>query len=297
MGKNLRANLASWRTWLALAVMVAAYFLEDRVQGFLYAPIRHAADLHMIQDGALSLIPYGMLMLVRLAWNAALVCVVWLVLRRQLGSFPVRDSKRYRHLFIGLLIGCVVMFGCIASIIALGDADVALNPQTILYAAAHAAGWLVFGMMGAAGEELYGRVAVLLVAERFVGWRGAIVVSGVMFFIFHLDNPGASGIWLARLCLQGMLLAYAVYRTQSLWWSIGYHTGWNWAGAPIFGSAGSGYLNQGHLFNFVPRGADLITGGQVGPEGSVFAFVAVMAAFGLLLAMTPHTARAKPDDA
>jgi hypothetical protein len=67
---------------------------------------------------------------------------------------------------------------------------------------------------------------------------------------------------------------------------VGYHTGWNWASAPLFGAAGSGYLDQGHLFDFTPTGSVLITGGTVGPEGSIFAFVAVLCAFILLLAST-----------
>lgn len=284
--KTLPAGFTSLRAWLALAVLVAAWFLEDPVQAWLYAPLKHVGHLRMHEDGAMSVVPYGALMLVRLAWNAALVCLVWLALRRPQGSFPVKDAHRTRHLAIGLAIGIAVMGACIGAIIALGNADVAVHPQTLVSAVGHLIGWLVFGMIGAAGEELYGRAAVLLVAERFVGWQGAVLVSGILFFVFHLSNPGVSPIWLARLCLQGMLLAYAVYRTQSIWWSIGYHSGWNWIGAPIFGSAGSGYLNAGHLYDFAPHGSTLITGGAVGPEGSVFAFVAVVAALVLLLATT-----------
>jgi membrane protease YdiL (CAAX protease family) len=283
---NFGDALKSPRSWLALAILVVAYFLDDPVQALLYTPLKHAANLHMIQDGAMSLLPYGVLMLVRLVWNAALLCAVWLALGQKAGGFPLRDRVAGRHLLIGLLIGLVVMFACIFSIIGLGNAQVFPSKQSLGSAMLHAAGWLIFGLIGAAGEELYGRAAVLLVAERFLGWRGAVVASGVMFFIFHLANPGASAIWLLRLCLQGMLLAYAVYRTRSIWWSIGYHAGWNWAGAPLFGSAGSGYLNEGHVYSFVPSGSDFITGGAIGPEGSVFAFVAVLAALGLLMFST-----------
>lgn len=274
------------RTLLALAIMIAAYFLDGTVQSLMYSLLKHAGDLHMIRNGAMALIPYGVLMIVRLVWNVALVCIVWAVLGRPQGSFPLRDGCKSRHLFLGLAIGCVVMGACILAIIASGAARIAANQQSPASAIGHAAGWLVFGTIGAAGEELYGRAAVLLVAERLAGWRGAIAVSGIMFLAIHLDNPGASPIWLARLCVQGMLLAYAVYRTRSIWWSIGYHAGWNWAGAPLFGSAGSGYLNEGHWYDFTATGPDFITGGAVGPEGSVFAFVAVVAAFGLLCAAT-----------
>lgn len=142
------------------------------------------------------------------------------------------------------------------------------------------------GIIGAAGEELAGRVAVLLVAQPLIGRRGAILASGVLFAGIHLGNPGVTNVWLARLFLQGLLLAYAMYRTGSFWWSVGYHAGWNWGGAPLFGAAGSGYLNEGHLLNFVPIGPEWITGGSVGPEGSIFAFFAMLAAFVLLIVIT-----------
>ena len=281
-------GLYSIRSWVMLAIMVGAYFLDEPVITMLYRPLKRMADLHMIEHGAMSLAPYSVLMLIRLTWSVALVGIVLMMLPRRERNFPIKDSLGFRRLMSGLLVGIAVMGGCILSIIAVGDATVTLNAQSLPTALAYSTGWLVFGMIGAAGEELYGRAAILLVAQRFVGWRGAVLVSGIMFFVIHLGNPGVSNLWLLRLFLQGMLLAYAVYRTQSIWWAIGYHTGWNWIGAPIFGSAGSGYLNQGHLFDFVPQGSELVTGGAVGPEGSVFAFVAMAAAFGVLVVTNPQ---------
>ena len=48
----------------------------------------------------------------------------------------------------------------------------------------------------------------------------------------------------------------------------------------------SGYLDEGHLFDFLPHGATLITGGSVGPEGSLLAFLAVLTALLLLTLST-----------
>ena len=87
-----------------------------------------------------------------------------------------------------------------------------------------------------------------------------MLISGLMFSGLHLSNHGATRIWLLRLFLQGVLLAYAVFRTGSLWWSVGYHTGWNWVSAPFFGAVGSGYLDEGHIFKFYPRGSAWVSG-------------------------------------
>jgi uncharacterized protein len=278
------------RAWLALAILVGAYFLRDPVESAVFAPWKQAADLHMIKDGVMSLNAYAALMFVRLGWEALLVGVIWLVLGPPFDGYPLKDTRACRHLVTGLLIGLLVMAAAIVAIAAVGNASISPASGSAASALKFGLGWFLADIVGALSEELYGRASILLVAERLLGWKGAIFVSGAMFVVIHLGNPGASVIWLVRLGVQGALLAYAVYRTGSLWWSVGYHAGWNWASAPLFGAAGSGYLDQGHLFNFVPRGSALLTGGAVGPEGSVLAFLAVAIAFVLLRKFFPGNA-------
>lgn len=279
-------RLASPRSWLTLVFFAAAYFLFEPTAGGIYHPIARALGLHMIVQGAMALLPYATLMMVRLTLDAVVVVGVCAILGQRLRDFPLVGPHMLRWTVLGLAAGLVVMTGAILGILLCGAATVTLSPQPSYAAIAHGVGWLVFDFIGATGEELFGRVAVLLVAERLVGWRGSIVVSGLMFSLLHLGNPGVTSLWLLRLFLHGILLAWAVYCTRSIWWSVGYHTGWNWASAPLFGAAGSGYLNQGHLLDFMPTGAAWITGGEIGPEGSVFAFGAMFAAFCLLLATT-----------
>ena len=270
----------------AAVFLIGAYFAFDPIETVLHAPIATALDLHMMAHGEMGLLPYGALMLVRFGLDLAVVAGVLAILRHPRASFPLIGPKAFTLTMVGLAIGLLVMTGVILAIVASGAATVAASVQTPASAILYGTGWLAFDYLGAAGEELYGRVAVLLVAQTLIEWRGAILVSGLMFSVLQLDNPGATWVWLLRLFVQGMLLAYAVYRTGSVWWSIGYHTGWNWASAPLFGAAGSGFLDQGHLFDFKPFGPSWITGGAVGPEGSVYAFVAVLSAFGLLITIT-----------
>ena len=234
-------------------------------------------------------------MLVRLLWDLLLWAGVCGLLRLSLIGFPLCDRKWLRHLFIGLATGLFVMLATMLGIWALRSASVSPSGQTFSAALGNGSWWLVLDLVGALGEEIINRAVILTTAERFLGWRGAVVASGIMFSGSHLHNPGASALWLLRLFLQGTVLAYAVYRTHSVWWSVGYHTGWNWISAPLFGAAGSGYLDQGHVFDFVPHGSTSITGGSVGPEGSLLAFVAVLTALALLTISTrPHSGAREP---
>ncbi|HEX7781552.1 MAG TPA: CPBP family intramembrane glutamic endopeptidase [Sphingobium sp.] len=275
------------RPWLALAFFVISYMVFDPIESAIYKPLAHALDLHMIRDGSMGLLPFGVLMIIRLALDLGVVATLLLILNRRVTDFPLAGPAMLRMTLIGVAIGLSVMVSVILSILALGDATVHWTSQPPALALLHGGGWFAFDFVGAAGEELEGRVAVLLVAQPLIGRRGAILASGILFAGIHLGNPGATDIWLLRLFFQGLLLAWAVYRTGSFWWSTGYHTGWNWASAPLFGAAGSGYLDAGHLFDFVPTGSEWITGGSVGPEGSVFAFVAMFAALIMLILTTP----------
>jgi membrane protease YdiL (CAAX protease family) len=272
---------------MALAFFVASYFEMDPIGVAIYRPVANLLGLHMIQDGSMSLLPYALLMVVRLTLDMLVIGVIVLIQRRRFADFPLIGPSMGWMILKGLVIGFTVMVAAILAILAVGSAIAHLSHQSAASGLFFGSGWLVFDFVGALGEELAGRVAVILVVQPLIGWRGAILASGLLFIGIHIGNPGANWFWLLRLFLQGLLLAYAVYLTGSFWWSVGYHTGWNVASAPLFGAAGSGYLAQGHLFDFLPAGSIWITGGTVGPEGSVFAYLAMLAALILLIATTP----------
>ena len=288
MGGLEARSLRSPRLWLALGVVVLAYFITDPMEAALYHPFVHALGLHRSAQGTLGRGTYGVLMVVRLFWNGLVWFTLCKVLSRSLVSFPLGQERLLRYMMMGLGTGLAVMFSAMLGIWLLVSATVEGAGQTVWSAIGNGCGWMALDFMGALGEELWGRAIVLVVAQRLIGWRGAMLISGLMFSGLHLSNHGATWVWLLRLFLQGMVLAYAVFRTGSLWWSVGYHTGWNWVSAPFFGAAGSGYLDEGHILNFYPRGSVWVTGGSAGPEGSIFAFVAVLAALGLLLLTTKH---------
>ena len=286
-------GLSGWRdpwAWCAVLLLVIGTYLEAPFNNLLFRPLAHAFRIRRPPLNTLGQGSYGMQMLIRLLWDLLLWVGVCMLLRRSLTGFPFRDRKWFRFLSLGLATGFFVMLATILGIWGLGSASVSPSGQTFATALDNGSWWLVLDFIGALGEEILGRAVILTTAERFLGWRGAVLVSGIMFSGLHLRNPGASRIWLLRLFLQGNLLAYAVFRTRSLWWSVGYHTGWNWISAPLFGAAGSGYLDEGHVFDFMPHGPTLITGGSVGPEGSLLAFLAVVVALGLLTCSTrPHS--------
>jgi membrane protease YdiL (CAAX protease family) len=103
-------------------------------------------------------------------------------------------------------------------------------------------------------------------------WPAAIVLS-ILFGAVHLQNLGEA--WFGALMAGsfGILAAFALSRTGNIWFPIGMHAAWDWGETFFYSTPDSGFLAQGHLLNSSFQGPTWLTGGSVGPEGSVFAFV------------------------
>ena len=111
--------------------------------------------------------------------------------------------------------------------------------------------------------------------RAFAFWIAATFWSA-MFGVVHMGNGGENAFGLLQVFLAGITFAYALWRTGSLWWGIGFHMTWDWAQSFLFGVADSGNISIGRLFVTHPQGRPLLSGGTDGPEGSIFATVALL---------------------
>ncbi|GAA0461026.1 CAAX amino protease [Paractinoplanes deccanensis] len=135
-----------------------------------------------------------------------------------------------------------------------------------------------FGMMTGVAvlEEVLFRGVLFRLLERWAGTAVALGGSGVLFGGLHLLNPHAT-VWgaLAIAAEAGLMLGAAYVATRSLWLPIGLHLGWNFAESGLFGATVSGSDGTvGGLVRGVAHGPAAISGGEFGPEASVFAILA-----------------------
>jgi uncharacterized protein len=100
-------------------------------------------------------------------------------------------------------------------------------------------------------------------------WTSAAVMC-FFFVLSHTGNQGESPLGILSAAIAGMVFAFSLYRTGSLWWAIGFHTAWDWTQSYLYGVADSGAMVRGHLLSAVPVGLPLLSGGAAGPEGSIF---------------------------
>ncbi len=160
--------------------------------------------------------------------------------------------------------------------------------------------WAVMFLLVGLFEEFLLRGYTLFTLARGVGFWPAALALSCAFGLIHLRNGGEQwpGI-LAAACI-GLFFCLTLRRTRSLWFAVGFHAAWDWGETFFYSVPDSGMVSPGHLLSSSIRGPDWLSGGSVGPEGSVLCFV-VIAVVWILFAKThpslhlPGSAKSDPD--
>jgi membrane protease YdiL (CAAX protease family) len=129
--------------------------------------------------------------------------------------------------------------------------------------------WGMVFVLVAINEELTTRGYLLFTLSQGIGFWPAAFVLSLLFAAGHLHNAGEELIGIIAAGVIGVILAWTLKRTGSLWWAIGYHAAWDWAETYFYGVPDSGTVAEGHLLNTAAHGSKLLSGGSVGPEGSI----------------------------
>lgn len=78
------------------------------------------------------------------------------------------------------------------------------------------------------GEELLFRGYLLRLLQQSCSTVWAVMISSLLFVWAHAVNPQYDLKAYLIAVLAALLLIYMLFRTGSLWLSIGYHTSWNY---------------------------------------------------------------------
>jgi len=136
--------------------------------------------------------------------------------------------------------------------------------------------WGVFFLIVGFFEEILFRGYALFTLTKGIGfWPAALMLSG-FFGAIHLFNPGETLIGGLAAGLIGLFFCLTIRRTGTLWFAIGMHASWDWAESYLYSVPDSGTPTPGHLLNSSFHGSRWITGGSVGPEGSVLVLLLVV---------------------
>jgi membrane protease YdiL (CAAX protease family) len=111
-------------------------------------------------------------------------------------------------------------------------------------------------------EEIALRGYPLQLLSEAWGPAWAATATGLAFGLLHAGNPGANPLGLLLTATGGVLLAWLVIRTGSLWLACGYHGGWNLTAAVVLGLRDSGVQHGGSLLRTELSGPAWLTGGD-----------------------------------
>lgn len=138
-----------------------------------------------------------------------------------------------------------------------------------------AAFWGVLFLIVGFHEDFLFRGYTQFALSQGIGFWPSAVLLSLIFGSLHLENGGESWIGAAGASVFGLFLAFTVRRTGTLWFAIGMHAAWDWGETFLYAVPDSGIVEPGHFLRSSFHGSHWLTGGSVGPEGSVLVFVLI----------------------
>jgi uncharacterized protein len=214
--------------------------------------------------------------------------------RRPLGTYGLPLSSPALRRFLQ---GCALGFAEVCSLMGLialfggySFGDLAIHGSDILrWSLAWAAIFVVVGLF----EEFAFRGYTLYALAESIGFWPAAVLFAAAFGFVHSFNPGEGVAGEAGVAAIALIFAFTLRRTGTLWLAVGWHAAFDFGETFVFSVPDSGSVFPGHLANSMLHGPVWLTGGDAGPEASVFSFVAMAAltlAFHFLFPSRPPTA-------
>lgn len=196
--------------------------------------------------------------------------------KRPFDDYGLPRKYAFGKLFwVGLVWGIVAISVLVVAIGGLGDfslGNMALHGARIFKFAAFWAGF--FLVVGLFEESLVRGYPQFTLTQGMGFWPAAILLSN-LFAALHLGNAGETWVGLLAVAAIGLFLCLTLRRTGTLWFAVGFHASWDWGESFLYSVPDSGGMVTGHLMRSSFHGSHWITGGSVGPEGSVLVFVVI----------------------
>lgn len=196
--------------------------------------------------------------------------------KRPFGAYGLPGRQAFgRNFWVGAVWGIAwlsILMGALHLAGAFSYGGLAVHGIRIFRFAAFYA--LVFLTVGFFEEFSFRGYTLFTLTDGMGFWRAA----GVLSFVFgasHLANPGEAWVGALSAGLIGLFFCFTLRRTGSLWFAVGMHASFDWGESYMYSVPDSGELSPGHLLNSSFHGPRWLTGGSVGPEGSVFVFVLI----------------------
>jgi len=135
--------------------------------------------------------------------------------------------------------------------------------------------WAVTFLFVGFFEEFLLRGYSQFTLARGMGFWPAAIALSCTFGLIHLGNQGEQWNGLFGAAFIGLFLCLTLRRTGNLWFAVGFHAAWDWGETFFYSVPDSGMVSPGHLSSASIRGPKWLSGGTVGPEGSLLCFMVI----------------------
>jgi uncharacterized protein len=135
--------------------------------------------------------------------------------------------------------------------------------------------WAVLFLVVGLFEEFVTRGYTQFTLTQGIGFWPAAILLSAAFGAIHLENQGEGWVGALGAACIGLFFCLTLRRTGTLWFAVGMHASWDWGETFFYSVPDSGLIAPGHLLKSSFHGPRWLTGGSVGPEGSVLLFVII----------------------
>lgn len=201
------------------------------------------------------------------------VGIMAVIEKRSFSDYGWPLNQAFGKLFwLGLpngFLALTVLMGLIAALHGYSPGGLAVSARdAVKYSCLYAIGFLLVGIF----EEFSFRGYLQSTLASGIGFWPAAIVLAIVFGAEHLRNPGEAKFGALTAAGFGLVAVFSLRRTGNLWFAIAMHAAWDWGETFFYSVSDSGLQARGHLLNASFHGPNWLTGGSVGPEGSVLVF-------------------------
>lgn len=162
-------------------------------------------------------------------------------------TYEPTQNNTPKTLLLGLLLGFITNFTCIACAIAHGDIKLYYDFS------ASQIPLLLFGFLmvfiQSTSEELWCRGFMYERINIHYPLWVSVIANGLFFGFIHVFNDGANVIAITDIVICGISYSLVRWYTGSIWVVMGIHTMWNFTQNLLFGLPNSGLVSELSVFH------------------------------------------------
>jgi membrane protease YdiL (CAAX protease family) len=203
--------------------------------------------------------------------------IMTLIEKRTFADYRLPLNQAFgKRFWQGVPLGFAMLSLLLAAIWALHGFSLAGLAETGVAALKYGLLWAIAFFLVGVFEDFTFRGYLQSALGDGIGFWPAAIILAVVFGAIHWNNKGEALFGCVMAGSFGFLEAFALKRTGSLWLLVGMHASWDWGETYFYGTPDSGAVGAGHLFNSSFHGAQWLTGGTVGPEGSWLVYAVLL---------------------